>query len=101
MPINSTRPNIRQASLDKLEQREIWHKLVVKIILWKDSVSNSLSFRRAEKITDKEWLTYCRRVSQTNLTYGKQKVLQNLKELKATIKSNGGFESNPRTPQNP
>lgn len=78
---------IKQAYLDKLEERESWHKLVVKIISWKDG-----SLREISKITSKEWVTYYHRVLKTNIVLGRQKTRRNLNETKEIIKNNDGFE---------
>ncbi|MBI2595701.1 hypothetical protein HYW46_03125 [Candidatus Daviesbacteria bacterium] len=87
LPIRAKHQNIRKAYQDKIDERESWHKLVVKIINWKDSVS-----RETSKITPKEWITYCHRMIKTNISYGKQKTQKNLNNTKELIKSHDGFE---------
>ncbi len=74
--------------LEKQKAKEDWHKLVVKILTWKDGSSSDSK----ERITDSEWKTYYKTIVNTNLTYSKDKVLSNLKEIRATIEENGGFE---------
>lgn len=88
IPIKTNRSNPRFASQEKSDQREIWHKLVVKIINWKDGGASRIK----DKITPKEWNTYYRRMLKTNTSYGKQRVLSELKETKDTIQKHGGFE---------
>ena len=84
MPINSNHRNISLASQQKQEERETWHKLVVKVICWKDGLVK-------DKITPREWTTYCQSMIKTNVSQGKQKVTENLKELQRIIKDHNGF----------
>ncbi len=84
MPINSNHRNISLASQQKQEERETWHKLVVKVICWKDGLLQ-------DKITPKEWTTYCQSMIKTNVSVGKQKVMENLKQLQQIIKDRNGF----------
>lgn len=92
IPIRTNHSNSRLANLDKLNERETWHKLVVKVILWKDGIIEGGTYKSRDKITLKEWDTYCKRMIKTNTTYGRQKVLSNLNEIKVIIKKHGGFE---------
>lgn len=89
-PAKTTQPRSRMTS-PQADEREIWHKLVVKVIRWRDGLVASGSLSATDKITHKEWLTYSRKLVQTNLTNGKQKVLDTLKETKQKIIDNGGF----------
>jgi hypothetical protein len=86
---NSTRPNQsknKDAYQEKLEEREAWHKLVVKVLKCKDGdTSDMLSIH--------EWETYCKKISETNLTYGKDQVKANLQETWEIINNNHGFIS--------
>lgn len=75
----------RVVNLEKQKARESWHKLVVKILSWKDG-SNSV-----EKITSKEWKTYCQHTLEKNVTYGKQRTQDELKKTKEIIESYDGF----------
>lgn len=77
--------NNNLAYQEKFQEREAWHKLVVKVICWKDG-------HLANKITPKEWETYCERTVKTNVSHGKDKVLHSLKETKDIITNHGGFE---------
>ncbi len=88
IPIRSHNPNIKQEQQEKLEAREFWHKLVVKIINWKDAETDSLM----NKITFKEWHMYCQRMTVIDVTKGRQNALDKLEETRKTIKSHGGFE---------
>lgn len=91
MAITSRRNNLNKAELEKIEEREYWHKLVIKIILWKETRINSTS-NLMEKVTPKEWKTYCQKTLKTNITYGKIKVSENLKQTWQAISQNGGFD---------
>ena len=84
MPMNSNHRNISLASQQKFEERETWHKLVVKVICWKDGLLQ-------DKITPGEWATYCQCMIKTNVSVGKQKVMENLKALQHIIKDHNGF----------
>lgn len=96
----------------KLEERESWHKLVVKIIVWNEgsadknlpetvemldpSVKKRSSSPKkkafSNKITQSEWNTYRQQMIKTNTTYNKERVLADLKSTFQKIKLNGGFE---------
>lgn len=77
------------ASQAKLEERELWHKLVVKVLVWKDG-SNRSSIH--DKITQEEWRTYHKKMVEINVTYDKNRVLTELKETQFQIAKNGGFQ---------
>ena len=83
--------NIRLASLKKLEERESWHKLVVKIILWKQSTFGGDLVKSASKLTLSEWNKYRRGILKINTTQGRQKILSDLKDTLQKIRQNGGF----------
>ncbi len=91
MPIKPTRVNNRLYSQEKVEARESWHKLVVKIISWKDGQFEGGFTKATDQVTTKEWKDYSKRILKTNITYGRDMVLSNLKELKRLIKEHGGF----------
>lgn len=82
----------REAYQEKFEEREAWHKLVVKVIIWKDGLSETETRKLINKISLKEWRVYCQHMVKTNVTYGREKVLANLKETWQIIKKHGGFE---------
>lgn len=92
IPVKPKLSDDKQAYLDKLEERESWYKLVVKVICWKDGAKQAEAGIQAAKITAKEWKEYSERVLKTNTTTGKQKTTENLEEIKKAIKQNGGFE---------
>lgn len=90
-----TRPNsdTGQTSQEKLEEREAWYKLVVKVILWGEesaNVNRNLA-ETANRITLPEWKKYCQRMVTTNATYSKEKVLLDLDLTLQRIKVNGGL----------
>ena len=91
IPIRSNQRNNKLASQEKSEEREIWRKLVVKVILWKDKASEKKS-NTPDKITPKEWKTYCQKMVETNVSYGKEKVMGTLKETWQIINNHGGFK---------
>lgn len=92
IPIRSNRPNTRLAYQEKFNEREAWHKLVVKIICWKDGLLEGGIIKVTDKITPKEWGTYSKHMVKTNTTHGRKKVLSNLKVTKEIIQKHGGFE---------
>lgn len=74
-------------------EREIWHKLVVKIILWKAEIrSDVLAYK--DKITLSEWKFYSKKMKKINELGGKNKILATLKETKEKIEKNYGFAEN-------
>ena len=84
----STRSNNHNNNLayqEKFQEREAWHKLVVKMICWQDG-------HLVDKITSKEWKTYCEHTVKTNVSHRKDRVLDSLKETKEIITDHGGFE---------
>lgn len=85
------RPTKRLVS-EKQEERETWYKLYVKIVSWKDGLLEGGSVKRTDKISKKEWDTYCFHMLKINVTHGREKTLQVLEEVKKSIKSYGGFE---------
>lgn len=85
-------PNIRLASLKKLKERETWHKLVVKIIIWKEASSADNLERSVSKLTQTEWNKYRQGIIKNNITQGKEKILSDLKSTMRKIKLNGGFK---------
>lgn len=91
MPVRSKNQNLSAAEIEKLQQKEYWHKLVIKIILWREDQFTTISGLR-EKVTLKEWKTYCQQTLKTNVTYGKLKVNESLRQTWQEINKNGGFE---------
>ena len=92
-PINRPgRSYANAASQDQADQREIWHKLVVKIISWKDGLLEGGIIKITDKISSKEWNVYFKRILKMNTSYSKERVLLSLKETKDLITKNGGFE---------
>ncbi len=85
MPLNSNHRNINLAHQQKSEEREAWHKLVVKIIRLKEGLIE-------DKLTPKEWKAYCEFMVKTNISYSKEKILHGLKETRELIKANFGFK---------
>lgn len=92
IPSRPNHANIKAAYQKKAEERESWRRLVVKVILWQDGVSEAETSRILDKISLKEWKTYCQRTIKTNMTYGKDKVRAELKETWKIINKYSGFE---------
>jgi hypothetical protein len=86
-----SKPNQSKSDLPVIpDEREIWHKLVIKVIRWKDEPVVGGNF--TAKITSKEWDTYAKSIVQINTTNEKQKFLADLQETKDLIQKHGGFE---------
>ncbi len=92
IPVRPNHLNIRAAYQEKAQEREAWHKLAVKVIIWKDELAAAGATRLTDKISLKEWNTYYTRVVATNISYGREKVLADLKETWQKIFGHGGFE---------
>jgi len=92
MPARSNGPIKTPQQQEKLDAKENWHKLVVKILIWKDGSSINNNAHEKGRITDGEWKTYSKTIISTNTTLSKEKVAARLKELRETIQKNGGFE---------
>lgn len=76
---------------EKAEKREAWHKIVVKILCWKDGVNSSNSISSTDKITPKEWTEYCTELLKINAQTSKDKIEQKIQETKKLISEHGGF----------
>jgi len=74
----------------KLEERETWHKIVVKVIQWKSDQTNLSILKTAEKISLPEWRTYRSHILKTN-SNDRTKALKKLENAQKRIKSLGGF----------
>jgi len=83
----------RQISQDKQDERETWHKLVVKVITWRDGLFEGGLIKDSDKITAKEWSTYSKGVIKINTSAKAEKIKANLDEIKQRIKQHGGFEA--------
>lgn len=87
-----SRNSNKTAILEKQQERETWYKLVVKIISWKSGLLEGGTVKQVNKISAREWRTYCEHSLRINVTYGKSKTQEDLKELKKIIHDFGGFE---------
>jgi hypothetical protein len=92
MPVRTSGPVKTAEQQEKLEAKENWYKLVVKIIVWKEGNAENRNIKQVSKITAKEWKAYCQGMAKTNLTYGKEKVDARLKETWIIINRHNGFE---------
>lgn len=91
IPTRPNNPNISLASQERLDQRESWHKLVVKILTWKDQASEGNLVREEYRITAVEWETYSKHMVAMNTSYSREKMSASLKATKEIIEKNGGF----------
>ena len=82
--------NTRIVNQEAFEERESWHKLVVKVITWKSGTLGG-NLKPTDKITPKEWKHYCSKKLEINVTNGKDVVMTQLKEIEKAIKANNGF----------
>ncbi len=80
-----------QIHSEAFNEREIWHKLVVKVILWKTQVAKNEILTFTDKITLSEWKIYKRKMVKINETGGKIKILATLKDTWQKIQNNNGF----------
>ena len=74
----------------KLEEREAWHKIVVKVIQWKSDQTHPSVHKSAPKLTPKEWKTYRAHSLKTN-AQDREKCLKKLHEAERRIRTLGGF----------
>lgn len=74
-------------------EKENWYKLVVKILVWKDAKAGNEYIHNQDKITIKEWASYCDRIIETNVVKGKEKTVERLRQIEKIIKRNGGFKN--------
>lgn len=88
----SNKPNIREAYKKRFDEREVWHKIVVKILRWKEDQAEKNESLPLGKITTKEWTTYSKSIYKTNVMNGKSEITKRLKDIKNLITKNGGFE---------
>lgn len=91
--MRQTNSNIRAASQEKFEEREVWRKIVVKILKWKDGILVVDTSDLVDKVTLTEWNTYCETTLNTNVVQGKEKTIKKLEETKKIIQQHGGFEN--------
>lgn len=80
-----------KASQQKFEERESWHKLAVKVMLWSAEAVNTRGSCPG-KVTRSEWRRYRQQIIKTKVTYSKKRVLVDLKHTFQKVKVNGGFE---------
>lgn len=88
----SLQRNIKDVYKEKEEKREAWFKLCVKVIFWKDKISNPEGIEEKAKISQSEWEKYRQNFLKINVIKGREKTLENLREIKGKILANGGFK---------
>lgn len=74
-----------------LEEKEIWHKLIVKIITWKDGTVGKGVVAKSDKITHNEWRLYRKRLTLVSPPKDVARFEARLKETQQKIRENGGF----------
>jgi len=79
------------AEQKKIQEREDWHKLVVKVIVWKEGTVGKGVVQLVNKITPKEWKLYRKKLTSANAANAKDKTHIRLKETWDRIKEHGGF----------
>ena len=82
---------IKQTPQERQEESEIWHKLVVKIVIWKEGSAQNL-LNTTTKLALSEWKTYYERIIKININQNKEKVLSDLEYTLQKIKLHGGFK---------
>lgn len=87
-----TPTNSKKASDEKAELREAWHKIVVKVLCWKDGLSQQNVITLTDKITAEEWKMYTEKMLQISVEAGKDKTTEKLKKIKEMIQKHNGFE---------
>ncbi len=94
MTINKDSLRLKRISQQKLDERESWHKLVVKVIIWNEGsvLTNTRQNATVNKITLSEWSKYRRQIIKMNINQDREKVLSDLKYTLQKIKLNGGLE---------
>lgn len=88
---NSKKSDKEIAHEKNLEEREVWHKLIVKVITWKDGTVGKGVVAFSEKITPKEWRHYKKRLTAASPAKDTARIEARLKETLEKIKKNGGF----------
>lgn len=88
---NPNASNSKKSADEKAELRESWHKIVVKILCWKDGINQQNIVSKTDKITASEWEGYCERMMQISLEAGKDKTTEKLQKTKELIQKHGGF----------
>lgn len=81
----------KKAAEEKAELRESWHKTVVKILCWKDGLTQQNVITLTDKITPGEWKEYCEKMMSISMEAGKDKTTEKLKNIKEMIQKHGGF----------
>jgi len=89
--LNTKKSDKELAHEKNLEEREIWHKLVVKVITWKDGTVGKGVVAFSEKVTPKEWKIYKKRLTAASPIKDIARIEARLKETLEKIRKNGGF----------
>ncbi len=80
------------ALLEAGKAREIVHKLVVKIIVWRSGFVNGLDVGFRDKITVSEWFDYKKHILDISKIESREKVENKIQKTREAIEKNGGFE---------
>ncbi len=90
-PLKSNRYS-KEAYQEKQDERELWYKIVVRVMRWVDDTPNDPDLPNIKKLTPLEWGAYCKRMLAINVTYGKDRTMDKLKKMEQLIKEHNGFE---------
>ncbi len=78
--------------LEKMKEYETWFKIVVKILRWKDGATELGDLSKIDKVSQKEWKTYCETILKKNIVFGKKKTQEKLDETWKKIQQYHCFE---------
>jgi hypothetical protein len=84
-------PTRQSAQMENLEKREFWHKIVFKVILWKEENPLKRESSAIDKLTPSEWKIYRSRILKANMAGGVEKIQTRLKKTWQQIRENDGF----------
>lgn len=87
----SKTPTRQSSQAENLEKREFWHRIVFKVILWKEENPLKREGSVVDKLTPGEWKIYRRRILKANMAQGAEKIQTRLKKTLQQIRENDGF----------
>lgn len=91
--MSTIKPNQSKNKLvndEKAQERELWFKTVVKIINWKEGPKEKKQVN-SSKISNEEWVAYCKQTIKINTSTLKSKTMKKLEETEQLIRKHGGF----------
>ena len=78
-------------AVQKSNERDLWQRIVVKVISWSDGLHAGGIIKPTDKITEKEWRTYCSRLLKIDTSDNKKKTKLDLEQTRVKIESFKGF----------